>query len=161
MPILDKRCLTIAIAVCFISGTEAYTNSHDLRRNFAGVKGLKKSGASPPATFGPQSIGSTSQEVKKNSEPQQTGLSQAAINIDAGFPEPGMRRSPSFPHAAHGMLSPEIVNRMDENTMNGRSNLAVGKFLHTYRRKGPMSCLEMLSDPEILPHLTQAMRDIV
>jgi hypothetical protein len=24
-----------------------------------------------------------------------------------------------------------------------------------------MSCLEMLSDPEVLPHLTQAMRDIV
>jgi len=68
--------------------------------------------------------------------------------------------SSPLPPAAHGILSPEIVSRMDENTANGRSNAAVDEFLQTYRRKGPMSCLEMLSDPEVLPHLTQAMRDI-
>lgn len=66
---------------------------------------------------------------------------------------------PSFP-TAHGILSPETVSRMDEMTNGGRGNEAVSTFLKTYRQKGPMSCLEMLSDPEILPHLTTAMRDI-
>ena len=161
MAVVKIKSLTVVAALCVLQGSEAYINSHDLRRNFAGMNGSKKSGLSPPGTFGPQNIVSTSHEANKNSEPQQKGLSQAAINIDAGLAEQRMRRASSFPHAAHGMLSPEIVNRMDENTVNGRSNPAVGKFLHTYRRKGPMSCLEMLSDPEILPHLTQAMRDIV
>lgn len=83
------------------------------------------------------------------------------MNTDAGFAGPRRRRTSSLPGAAHGILSPEIVNRMDENTVNGRSNPAVENFLLTYKRKGPMSCLEMLSDPDVLPHLTQAMRDII
>lgn len=66
---------------------------------------------------------------------------------------------PSFP-TAHGILSPETVSRMDELTNGGRGNEAVSTFLKTYRQNGPMSCLPMLSDPDILPHLTQAMRDI-
>ena len=67
---------------------------------------------------------------------------------------------PSF-QTAHGILSPETVLRMDEMTGGGHGNPTVTKFLSTYRRKGPMSCLEMLSDPEVLPHLTKAMRDVV
>eukprot|EP00980_Cylindrotheca_fusiformis_P006672 scaffold1391_cov123-Cylindrotheca_fusiformis.AAC.10 len=67
---------------------------------------------------------------------------------------------PSF-KTAHGILSPETVSRMDEITDGGDGNPAVTKFLSVYRRNGPMSCLEMLSDPEVLPHLTRAMRDIV
>lgn len=67
---------------------------------------------------------------------------------------------PSFP-TAHGLLSPETVSRMDENTQGSHRNEAVAQFLETYRRNGPMSCLSMLSDPEVLPHLTDAMRDIV
>ena len=66
---------------------------------------------------------------------------------------------PSF-QTAHGILSPETVSRMDEITAGGHGNDAVASFLRTYQRQGPMSCLEMLSDPDILPHLTQAMRDI-
>ena len=67
---------------------------------------------------------------------------------------------PSFP-TAHGLLSPETVSRMDENTKDSHRNEAVAQFLEKYRRNGPMSCLSMLSDPEVLPHLTEAMRDIV
>jgi hypothetical protein len=67
---------------------------------------------------------------------------------------------PSF-QAAHGILSPETVSRMDEMTTGGNENPAVTRFLSTYRRDGPMSCLELLSDPEVLPHLTKAMRDII
>ena len=67
---------------------------------------------------------------------------------------------PSFP-TAHGILSPETVSRMDEMTSGGHGNKAVSIFLETYRKQGPMSCLEMLSDPEVLPHLTKAMREII
>jgi len=67
---------------------------------------------------------------------------------------------PSFP-TAPGILSPETVSRMDEMTSGGHyANEAVATFLKTYRQHGPMSCLEMLSDPDVLPHLTKAMRDI-
>eukprot|EP00534_Pseudo-nitzschia_fraudulenta_P000499 CAMPEP_0201127804 /NCGR_PEP_ID=MMETSP0850-20130426/31582_1 /ASSEMBLY_ACC=CAM_ASM_000622 /TAXON_ID=183588 /ORGANISM="Pseudo-nitzschia fraudulenta, Strain WWA7" /LENGTH=170 /DNA_ID=CAMNT_0047396769 /DNA_START=119 /DNA_END=631 /DNA_ORIENTATION=- len=165
----NNKCFIAFLAIACVSSTSAYTNSHDLRRNFAGMGSIKKSPSSNPSLYGPHHPSSTSQDSligKKSSEPHQQGLAQAAINIDAGFAAaPGRpRRSPPsspLPNAAHGMLSPEIVARMDENILNGRSNPAVDEFLRTYRRKGPMSCLEMLSDPEILPHLTQAMRDIV
>lgn len=161
MTVFNKKTLLSITVLCCSASVGAYTNSHDLRRNF----GLKKSTASAPPAFAPQNIGSPSQETfigKKSSEPQQKGLSQAAINIDAGLTERRRKMPPPpQPHAAHGILSPEIVARMDENTINGRNNPAVDDFLRTYRRKGPMSCLEMLSDPEVLPHLTQAMRDIV
>jgi len=161
MTVFNKKSLVTFTVLCCSASTNAYTNSHDLRRNF----GLKKSAPSTPPAFGPQNTGSSSQESiigKKSSEPQQRGLSQAAINVDAGLTE-RRRRVPPAPqsHTAHGILSPEIVARMDENTINGRNNPAVDDFLRTYRRKGPMSCLEMLSDPEVLPHLTQAMRDIM
>lgn len=171
MAIFYNKSLIVFLAiVCSTANINAYTNSHDLRRNFAGMSSLKKNKsptASTSALFGPQHSGSSSQEncigKKKASDPQQAGLSQAAINTDTGLPGRDRRSAPSspLPNAAHGILSPETVARMDENTANGRSNPAVEDFLRTYRRKGPMSCLEMLSDPEVLPHLTQAMRDIV
>lgn len=62
--------------------------------------------------------------------------------------------------AAHGILCPETVSKMDQTTQGGRSNSAVKVFLDRYRRYGPMSCMELLSDPEILPHLTMAMRGL-
>jgi hypothetical protein len=66
---------------------------------------------------------------------------------------------PSF-HTAHGLLSPETVMRLEKASSSKRTP-ALNKFLTTYRRDGPMSCLCMLSDPEILPHLTNAMRDLL
>jgi len=61
---------------------------------------------------------------------------------------------------AHGILCPDTVARMDRNTHGGRNNKAVKAFLDRYRHCGPLSCVELLSDPEILPHLTKAMRDL-
>jgi len=156
--------VTLTVLSCSASAS-AYINSHDLRTKFSGMKVKKKLATPIPPSFGTQQTSPSSQEVfigKKLSESQQTGLAQAAINIDAGLTERsrGMPSS-SLPHAAYGMLSPEIVARVDDNTINRRTNPAVHRFLRTYRRKGPMSCLEMLSDPEILPHLTEAMRDII
>ena len=68
---------------------------------------------------------------------------------------------PCFP-TAHGVLSPEIVQRMDEMTSAGnqRQEKEIVRFLDTYRNHGPMACLPMLSDPCVLPKLTEAMRDI-
>eukprot|EP00536_Pseudo-nitzschia_multiseries_P018903 jgi/Psemu1/230691/e_gw1.3347.1.1 len=148
MILSQYKTVIVSLAFLYSATTDAYTNNHDYRRTF----GVKARQGSTPTLFGPHQYGSTSQEHR---------LSQAAMNTDAGFAGPRRRRTSSLPGAAHGILSPEIVNRMDENTVNGRSNPAVENFLLTYKRKGPMSCLEMLSDPDVLPHLTQAMRDII
>lgn len=64
---------------------------------------------------------------------------------------------PSFP-TAHGLLSPEVVMRLD--SLKVSRSPALTSFLDTYHREGPLSCLPMLSDPNVLPHLTQAMREI-
>jgi hypothetical protein len=66
---------------------------------------------------------------------------------------------PKFP-TAHGLLSPETVMRLEDLTAAGHGSDALVVFLDQYRRKGPLSCLSMLSDPDVLPHLTRAMRDI-
>lgn len=65
---------------------------------------------------------------------------------------------PSF-SMAHGILSPAVVTRIaDSNDLEEGG--ALHRFLKTYKRKGPMACLPMLSDPCILPELTKAMREI-
>jgi hypothetical protein len=69
---------------------------------------------------------------------------------------------PSF-RTAHGLLSPETVMRLEAMRTTGRNynkNHALTTFLTTYRNHGPLSCVPMLSDPDVLPHLTLAMRDI-
>jgi hypothetical protein len=62
-------------------------------------------------------------------------------------------------HTAHGILCPNVVSKMDHNTWGGQTNKAVKLFLDKYRHCGPMYCIEFLSDPDVLPHLTKAMRD--
>jgi hypothetical protein len=66
---------------------------------------------------------------------------------------------PSFP-TAHGILSPETVMRMQRLNSQGHRSDALDSFLDTYRLHGPLSCLPMLSDPDVLPYLTEAMRDV-
>jgi hypothetical protein len=67
---------------------------------------------------------------------------------------------PSF-RTAHGILSPETVRRMEELVDEEYRSEALIQFLDRYRRQGPMSCLPMLSDPDVLPHLTNAMRNVL
>ena len=67
---------------------------------------------------------------------------------------------PSF-RTAHGILSPETVKRMEELVHDEDRTEALKQFLDRYRRQGPMSCLPMLSDPDVLPHLTNAMRNVL
>lgn len=65
-----------------------------------------------------------------------------------------------MPGLAHGVLCPETVSKMELATHGGRNNRAVKAFLDRYHKCGPMSCMELLSDPEILRHLTITMRDL-
>jgi len=60
---------------------------------------------------------------------------------------------------ANGLLSPATVFRFEQMTSTVE-NEALGNFLKTYRNDGPMACLPMLSDPNVLPYLTEAMRDL-
>ena len=82
--------------------------------------------------------------------------------VHRGAVEPAPVGARNVRSAPHGLLSPEIVQRMDDMTTmrNERKTAEVTKFLDTYHQEGPMACLDMLSDPCILPKLTEAMRDI-
>ena len=60
---------------------------------------------------------------------------------------------------ANGLLSPETVFRFVQMTST-EENEVLGNFLKTYRNDGLMACLSMLSDPNVLPYLTEAMRDL-
>jgi hypothetical protein len=59
---------------------------------------------------------------------------------------------------AHGLLSPEVVMRIADNH-DLDENGALFRFLKTYKSRGPMACLSMLGDPNVLPELTRAMRE--
>lgn len=65
---------------------------------------------------------------------------------------------PAF-RAAHGLLSPEVVSRIAD-THELELGAPLHKFLRTYRHQGPMACVPLLSDPCVLPALTQAMREV-
>jgi hypothetical protein len=66
---------------------------------------------------------------------------------------------PNF-STAHGLLSLDVVKRIaDSNDLE--FNAPLNTFLKTYFSRGPMACLSMLSDPNILPELTKAMRAVV
>ena len=67
---------------------------------------------------------------------------------------------PQF-HTAHGLLSPEVFMRIAD-TYDGQltENSSIHKFLKLYKSKGPMACLSMLSDDDVLPELTEAMREV-
>lgn len=59
--------------------------------------------------------------------------------------------------AAHGLICPETIANMEKEA--GKDPV-VRRFVETYHLYGPLACEDMLSDPDILPHLTRAMRDI-
>mmetsp|Transcript_25251 Transcript_25251/g.55155 ORF Transcript_25251/g.55155 Transcript_25251/m.55155 type:complete len:179 (+) Transcript_25251:695-1231(+) len=112
----------------------------------------------PPETS-TQTAPMVSQRILK--APGHTGRSKSIRPIMSNSVLAAKDTLPCFP-TAHGLLSPEIVQRMDEMTSvrNQRQSNEVVLFLDTYRNSGPMACLPMLSDPCVLPKLTEAMRDI-
>jgi len=59
-----------------------------------------------------------------------------------------------------GLLSPQTVQRLDDRARGERiNNSPLFFFLDTYKKYGPMACLPMLSDPQVLPHLTRALKE--
>lgn len=95
--------------------------------------------------------------VLENEDGRLTGESSISSNHiqRCGIPVAGHQS------LAHGILCAETVIKMKSATVGVSSNPAVETFLYRYHKYGPMSCMEMLSDPEILPHLTAAMRNLV
>jgi len=66
---------------------------------------------------------------------------------------------PSF-RAAQGLLSPQTVLRLESRiTKCGISSPGLRYFLKTYHTHGPMACLPILSNPDVLLELTRVMRD--
>lgn len=63
-------------------------------------------------------------------------------------------------HTAYGLLSPEVVTRIADANKELALDDPLYDFLKSYRSKGPMGCVWMLSDPDILGELTKAMREI-
>jgi len=143
---MNKFLLTLALAtVSFNSAVCAYTPVTPKSHRSFGSSRLPPSPSFPSSSTNAKS---STNDLKRISN---WSLSNSVlVSCDT---------LPSFP-TAHGILSPETVSRMDLVTQGGSENVAVSTFLKTYRKHGPMSCLGMLSDPNILPHLTQAMRDI-
>ena len=104
----------------------------------------------------PTSIAPTTRGTEKQETPRRRYNTELSNSVLAEC-----NTLPRF-QTAHGLLSPETVMRMEEMVeLDGHSSVAVNQFLTRYRRSGPMSCLSMLSDPDVLPHLTKAMRDVV
>ncbi|KAL3943924.1 MAG: hypothetical protein SGBAC_002001 [Bacillariaceae sp.] len=56
---------------------------------------------------------------------------------------------------AHGAICPETIAIFEKDP-----NPAIRRFVETYHKRGPLACEDLLSDPDVLPHLTRAMRDI-
>lgn len=102
------------------------------------------------ASHGSRSSPRSSRQVVSKSKTSLPAMSESVLS-------PG-DTLPSF-HTAHGLLSPEVFMRIAD-THDADAGGPVRDFLKTYRKKGPMACLPMLSDPCVLPELTKAMRDI-
>jgi hypothetical protein len=150
---MSRLSLRLCLVALLFASSSAYTpvnpNGKSRRGGASSPSSSSSSRSSPPNMIAQKMLKTVGTE-------QERGKSMRLSNSVLA----GCDTLPSF-QTAHGILSPETVSRMNENTRNNRvSNEAVSTFLKTYQQSGPMSCLHMLSDPEILPHLTKAMRDI-
>lgn len=167
-PSMTKLAAAAAVLVALISGAgvEAYAfgpapSSRRVSRRYtpASIKGkgihkCRDDGSAVTLYLfpTPPSVSAASHRRQRRSKPQ-TSLPAMSASVLADSDT-----LPSF-QTAHGLLSPEVVMRIaDANDLEADG--ALHKFLRTYKRRGPMACLPMLSDPEILPELTRAMRDI-
>ena len=156
-PALSSHHTSIIGGMSFSAATaSSITSAAAKRRIRSGRSGLSM--YLPPETS-TQTAPMVSQRILK--APNHTGRATSVRPSMSNSVLASTDTLPSFP-TAHGLLSPEIVQRMDEMTSvrNQRQSDEIVRFLDTYRSSGPMACLPMLSDPCILPKLTEAMRDI-
>ena len=168
--------LAAAVVASLASGVDAYVSSPTLRRQSSirssrstKVKGEESSALylfTPPST----ATATSHKERRRSSMHHPSSNSRLHPRRSTGragaIALPAMSASvlaesdtlPSF-RSAHGLLSPEVVARIAD-TVDFTVGSPVHTFLKTYRSRGPIACLGMLSDPAVLPELTRAMRDI-
>jgi hypothetical protein len=148
--------LVLVLSVTDVAAWSPNQNAFGSRRKQPSVAGKP---SNPVAA--PQSPNLTSQKMLKN--PGNPGAAhRLPRNTNVKLSNSVLASCdtlPSFP-TAHGLLSPETVMRLEEMNRGIHHNEALVNFLTTYRKNGPLSCVPMLSDPDVLPHLTRAMRDI-
>jgi hypothetical protein len=111
------------------------------------------------------------QHTKKTPPPQASGKvsrsslrasSHTTSTFSATSPETAIASSdvlPSF-RAAHGLLHPHTFMKLRDQYEHNGGGDAIRYFLDTYEEYGPMACIPCLSDPDVLPKLTEAMRAI-
>ena len=159
----------VVVLMAAVSGAEAYAfgpapfhrvgySPSSVRKVDSGVRKRRPDGSAvtlylfptPPAVAAANNRRPKSEARK----PTQLPAMSASVLADSDV-------LPSF-HTAHGLLSPEVVMRIADNASGHEMELdgPLHRFLKTYRRRGPMACLPLLSDPTVLPELTRAMRDI-
>ena len=154
-----RRVLALAVLLTFNSGVEAWsTNQKSLSSSSRPNQAFIGKPLNPIASPQSPSESQTKQKMLKN--PANVGrVKNSSRRKDtklSGSVLASCDTLPSF-KTAHGLLSPETVLRLED--MNYR-NEAISLFLRTYRQQGPLACQQLLSDPDVLPHLTRAMRDI-
>jgi hypothetical protein len=160
--------MTLALVV--LGGADAYAFgpstskgvrfSPTYRRSVGSVHRCREDGS--PVTLylfpSPPSVSAANYKRSKRSSPASPMRKSSSLPAMSPSVLADSDTLPSF-HTAHGLLSPEVVMRIaDSNDLEEGG--ALHKFLVTYKRKGPMACIPMLSDPSILPELTSAMREI-
>jgi hypothetical protein len=161
---LQARSLCLrfgAIALVFmmcLSGGSAWSSNQKAFRSPRGKKSTLR--YMPPSTSSSQIPHITAQKMLKNpGSPRMLETTRKSSVKLSNSVLASCDTLPSFP-TAHGILSPETVMRMERLNSHGHRSDALDSFLDTYRQHGPLSCLPMLSDPDVLPYLTEAMRDV-
>mmetsp|Transcript_18946 Transcript_18946/g.31376 ORF Transcript_18946/g.31376 Transcript_18946/m.31376 type:complete len:182 (+) Transcript_18946:569-1114(+) len=180
MASLNASICRLALLLCIVSTTTTVVHCFVVPNEVRGYASSSTEQSFSPTTRG--NSGSVTMYMPPSSTSQTPPMSAQKILSTPGVKSPGTKRQkgrksstplslspsvlascdtlPSF-HTAHGLLSPETVLRLEQMTDPEDRSKGLDLFLTTYRRDGPMSCLKMLSDPAILPHLTSAMRDLL
>lgn len=172
--VANLALVTALMLVGACTTTDAYTFGSSSLSNFGGNRRVYQAPASIRKSSGGKSRGV--RKERENGSPvtlylhrSQGSISSSRVSRSKKTRLPAMSHSvladsdilPSF-HTAHGILSPEVVMRIDDTH---RSHLEAGepldRFLTKYKKEGPMACLPLLSDPCVLPELTKAMRDVM
>ena len=157
----SKRCtmsrVVLVAIICALGGVEAWsTNQKNFSTSRQNTAFVGKP-SNPPAA--PQSPTERSTKRKMLKNPAHTGRLKTTRRPDmklSGSVLASCDTLPSF-KTSHGLLSPETVMQLED--MDYRND-AITLFLRTYRQQGPLACQQLLSDPDVLPHLTKALRDI-
>lgn len=142
--------------------SHALTSSNEIRR-FSNTNGDVRMYLQPSSQNTDQQ-GFKSKSVSNENTKSKPFVSSSSLQASAHatYPVTAVASSdvlPSF-KAAHGLLHPHTFMKLRDNYELHGGGDAIRYFLDTYLESGPMSCIRYLSDPEVLPQLTQAMRSI-